>query len=183
MSLFKTVGARRVQLQGQNCVRKLFYSQHTNATSNKSKLNETSKTTRVLYDGECKLCKVEIAGLKWLARSKPNVEFVDITNADYDPSLYSGVTYEQAMQEMHVVGPLDQVYTQGDAIRAMYRVSGLGWLASLTELPGVKNVCDQMYIRFAHYRLRKAFARCDSESDRCSIKLHHLRNKMTKSSS
>ena len=55
------------------------------------------------------MCKVEVAGLKWLARDKPDVEFVDITSLDYEPALYSGVTYEQAMREMHVVGPQGQV--------------------------------------------------------------------------
>ncbi|GFR88579.1 thiol-disulfide oxidoreductase [Elysia marginata] len=150
----------------------------TSSIESKPKMREQSQTTRVLYDGECKLCKVEIAGLKWLARSKPNVQFIDITSQDYEPALYSGVTYEQAMLEMHVVGPQGKVFTQGDAVREMYRASGLGWLASLTEVPGVKEICDRMYVRFAHYRLRKAFARCDSESDRCSIKLHHLRRKM-----
>ncbi|KAK3794038.1 hypothetical protein RRG08_028470 [Elysia crispata] len=143
-----------------------------------SEKRKPNRTTRVLYDGECKMCKVEIAGLKWLAQGKPNVEFVDITSVEYEPALYSGVTYEQAMKEMHVVGPQGQIYRQGDAIRQMYRVSGLGWLASATELPGIKDICDRMYVRFAHYRLRKAFARCDSESDRCSIKLHQLREKM-----
>ena len=63
----------------------------------------------------------------------------------------------------------------------MYRASGLGWLARFTELPVIKDVCDRMYVRFAHYRLQKAFKRCDSESDQCSIKLHHLREKMKES--
>ncbi|GFO06324.1 thiol-disulfide oxidoreductase dcc [Plakobranchus ocellatus] len=143
---------------------------------------EPNQKTKVLYDGECKLCKVEISGLKWLTRKKADVEFVDIASPDYKPSLFSGVTYEQAMKEMHVVGPQGQIYTQGDAIRQMYRASGLGWLASLTELPWLKDACDRLYIRFAHYRLQKAFSRCDSESNRCSIKLHNLRNKMRNSS-
>ena len=70
-----------------------------------------------------------------------------------------------------------QIHTQGDAIREMYRACGLGMLASATALPGVKQVADNLYMRFAHYRLEKALDRCDAGNS-CSVKLKHLRDKL-----
>ena len=66
---------------------------------------------------------------------------------------------------------------QGDAVREMYRACGLGWLAAATQLPGIKGVCDKLYVKYAHYRLQKALNRCDSGAS-CSVKLKHLRDKL-----
>jgi len=127
---------------------------------------------QVLYDGDCKICAIEIAGLKRLTRNSDKVSFVDITDPNYKAENYSGVTYARAMEEMHVIDSDGKVLIQGDAIRAMYRASGLGFLATLTELPGIKAACDSLYMRFAKYRLEKALSRCDDGS--CSIKLKQL---------
>ena len=70
-----------------------------------------------------------------------------------------------------------QVYVQGDAIREMYRAVGLGWLVAATRVPGIKQACDMLYVKFTHYRLENALNRCDS-GDSCSIKLKHLRDKL-----
>ena len=70
-----------------------------------------------------------------------------------------------------------QVYVQGDAIRHMYRACGMGWLAAVTELPGVETWCNKMYTTFAKYRLEKALDRCESGVS-CSVKLKHLRDRL-----
>ncbi|ESO85233.1 hypothetical protein LOTGIDRAFT_69227, partial [Lottia gigantea] len=105
----------------------------------------------ILYDGECSICQVEISLLKRLP-SRQYVDYVDITKADYKPELYHGVTYEQAMKEMHVISN-DKVYVKADAIRKMYEVVGLKWLADFSRRPTIAPYCDKLYIKFAKYRL------------------------------
>ncbi|KAK7503492.1 hypothetical protein BaRGS_00005413 [Batillaria attramentaria] len=133
------------------------------------------RVAKVLYDGECNICMKEINILKRVASKRP-VDFVDITAPGYQADKYSGITYEMAMKEMHVIGADGKVYTQGDAIREMYRACGLGWLAAATQVPGIELACNKLYVKFAEYRLQKALDRCDSGS--CSVKLKHLREKL-----
>ena len=64
---------------------------------------------QVLYDGECNICMHEIRVLQKLARKKP-VDFVDINSSSFTSEAYRGVTYEQAMKEMHVIGADGKVY-------------------------------------------------------------------------
>ncbi|XP_070191537.1 uncharacterized protein [Littorina saxatilis] len=154
--------------------------QSTVADDTKLKTDQGDKekphSAKVLYDGECNICVHEIRVLRVIAKEKP-VDFVDINTPDFTSEAFRGVTYEMAMKEMHVIGADGRVHVQGDAIREMYRSCGLGWLATATQLPGVKEVCDKMYIKFAEYRLEKALDRCDSGTS-CSVKLTHLRDKL-----
>ena len=131
---------------------------------------ESSKT-KILYDGECSICRVEINLLQKFA-SKEHLEYVDITSPNYDPSLYNGVTYEDAMKEMHVIEN-DKIYLKADAIRKMYDSVGLRWLSNFTRLPVIAPICDKLYIKFAEYRLNRALKNCDTS--RCSIKLKSLK--------
>ena len=73
----------------------------------------TTFCQQVLYDGDCKICAIEIAGLKWLTRKRDTVLFVDITDMNYEPLNNGGVTYEDAMKEMHVIDPDGKVNIQG----------------------------------------------------------------------
>ena len=147
-------------------------------------VNKTSKTltdekqnkTKILYDGECSICRVEINLLRKFAR-KEHLEYVDITSPSYDPSLYNGVTYEDAMKEMHVIDN-DKVYLKADAIRKMYDSVGLKWLSNFTRLPVIAPICDKLYIKFAAYRLNRALKNCDTS--RCSIKLKALKDEQEK---
>ena len=58
---------------------------------------------QVLYDGECNICMKEIGILQKFAKKRP-VDFIDINTPSFTAKNYSGVTYEMAMKEMHVIG-------------------------------------------------------------------------------
>ena len=134
--------------------------------------NKGTKTTKILYDGECSICRVEISILRRFAK-KENLEYVDITSPNYDPNLYNGITYEQAMKEMHVIND-NTVYLKADAIRKMYDSVGLNWISNISRLPIISPFCDKLYVKFAEYRLQRALKNCDSS--KCSIKLKALRD-------
>lgn len=65
---------------------------------------------QVLYDGQCPLCVKEIWLLKCMQTNRPEkVDFIDISLPDYDGGKYKGVSYEMAMEEMHVIDENDKV--------------------------------------------------------------------------
>lgn len=65
---------------------------------------------QVLYDGLCPICVTEIRFLQYLQRNQPEkVDFVDITLPGYDGEKYKGVSYEMAMEEMHVIDEKQEV--------------------------------------------------------------------------
>lgn len=67
---------------------------------------------QVLYDGLCPICVTEIQFLQFLQRKKPEkVDFVDIAQPGYDGRKYKEITYEMAMEEMHVIDKEDKVST------------------------------------------------------------------------
>lgn len=64
----------------------------------------------MLYDGLCPICVTEIQFLQFLQRKKPEkVDFVDISLPGYDGRKYKEITYEMAMEEMHVIDKEDKV--------------------------------------------------------------------------
>ena len=65
---------------------------------------------QVLYDGLCPICVAEIRFLQYLQRNKPReVNFIDITLPGYDGAKYKDVSYEMAMEELHVIDEKDKV--------------------------------------------------------------------------
>lgn len=64
----------------------------------------------MLYDGLCPICVTEIRFLQFLNRNQPEkVDFIDIAKPDYDAAKYKNVSYEMAMEEMHVIDEKDEV--------------------------------------------------------------------------
>lgn len=64
----------------------------------------------MLYDGLCPICVTEIRFLRFLQRNKPEkVDFIDISLPGYDGAKYKDVSYEMAMEEMHVIDEKDKV--------------------------------------------------------------------------
>lgn len=135
--------------------------------------HDNQATTKILYDGECAICMLEISVLKRFKRK--NLQYVDISLPDYNPSSFNGITYEQAMKEMHVIQG-DNIFVKADAIRKMYDSVGLSWLSNFTRLPLVESICDKLYVKFAKYRLKRAIQHCDTS--KCSIKLKTLKEEI-----
>ncbi len=64
----------------------------------------------MLYDGLCPICVTEIRFLQFLQRKQPGkVDFIDISLPGYDGAKYKDVSYEMAMEEMHVIDEKDEV--------------------------------------------------------------------------
>jgi len=104
----------------------------------------------VFFDGDCPLCKREIA---WLQRKDKGskIQFTDIAAADFDAASY-GKTHADFMASMHGRFP-DGRWTEGiDTFDSLYRLLGWGWVVAWTRWPIVRPVMDRVYRVFAWYR-------------------------------
>ncbi|XP_011600974.2 uncharacterized protein At5g50100, chloroplastic-like [Takifugu rubripes] len=115
-----------------------------------------STQVKVLYDGLCPICVAEIRFLQLVQRNiKPGrVNFVDISLAGYDGAKHGNVSYEMAMEVMHVIDEKEQVHRGVPAFAVMYNAVGLGWLGRLMMSAPVRPLMDQAYAVFARNRLK-----------------------------
>jgi predicted DCC family thiol-disulfide oxidoreductase YuxK len=123
---------------------------------------------KLLYDGECPLCRREA---RWLQKRNQDgyLAFEDICAPGFDPALYHA-TREELMGVIHGVFPNGRVVSKFEVFRQAYRVIGLGWLLAPTGWPGLRWLTDRGYELFARYRMPigRFFGRkCDSDS--CDI--------------
>jgi predicted DCC family thiol-disulfide oxidoreductase YuxK len=120
---------------------------------------------KVLYDGDCPLCKREIAFLK--RRDKRGaIAAEDIAAAGFDPARY-GLDHASVMSRIHGVLPDGTVIEGVEVFRRLYTAIGLGWLVAPTRWPLLRGLFDRAYRVFARNRLRwtgRADAACTSES-------------------
>jgi predicted DCC family thiol-disulfide oxidoreductase YuxK len=123
---------------------------------------------KLLYDGECPLCRREARFLQ--ARNRHGrLAFEDITAPGFDPAVYH-TTRENLMGVIHGVFPDGRMVQRVAVFREAYRAVGLGWLLAPTAWPGLSWLADLAYQWFARHRLAigKFFGR-DCESGACAI--------------
>ena len=114
---------------------------------------------QVFYDGDCPLCSREIALLRWLDRREA-VWFTDIAEAGFSAEEW-GTTQAELMAAIRG-RTADGAWVDGMAVfHLLYAAVGLGWLAAVLKLPGLRQAMDAFYVVFARNRLRWT-GRCDA---------------------
>lgn len=106
---------------------------------------------KLLYDGQCPFCCLEV---RWLKRWNRHgyLVFEDITAVDFDASRY-GVTQQDLMGVIHGVFPDGRIVRKIEAFRQAYRAVGLGWLLAPTGWPVFRWFFDWLYEWFARNRV------------------------------
>ena len=103
------------------------------------------------FDASCGLCRREIEHLR--PRLTPRAQLVDISASDFEPP--AGYTLAAMMERIH--------FHDGDGMRiglsaslGYWRLAGGGfrWLALLLSLPGLFQIADWAYNRWAAWRIR-----------------------------
>ena len=124
---------------------------------------------KLLYDGECPMCRREVSWLKRRDRAG-RLAIEDIAAPGFDPTRY-GLTREQVMGVMHGVYPDGRIVTRLDAFRQAYQLIGLGWLLAPTRWPGLKWLADRGYEWFARNRVAigRYLGRSHCETGRCHV--------------
>lgn len=112
----------------------------------------TSWDIKVLFDGECPLCRREIAFLEGRNR-RGRLALEDIAAPGFDPSAY-GLDAADVMGRINGVLPDGRVVEGMEVFRRAYAAVGLGWLLAPSRLPGLGRMYDAGYRVFARNRLR-----------------------------
>ncbi|KAG2427665.1 hypothetical protein HXX76_012314 [Chlamydomonas incerta] len=100
---------------------------------------------KYLFDGSCPICSSMKELLERQDKGAGRIIFVDVSSTKYRPSKNMGISQDEAMTTIHSIRPDGSVLQGTDAIRAMYTVVGLGWLAFLMELPLFTQAVDALY--------------------------------------
>jgi predicted DCC family thiol-disulfide oxidoreductase YuxK len=121
----------------------------------------------VFYDGDCPLCRREIAMLRRMDR-KRQIRFTDIAAVDFQASS-DEVSWDDLMSEIHGRLP-DGSWIRGvEVFRRLYSAVGWGPLVRLSRLPLVSSMLAWGYRLFARNRLRWT-GRCAVDRDGCDVK-------------
>jgi len=106
---------------------------------------------KLLYDGECPLCRREVRFLQSRNR-RGHLAFEDIAASDFDPAAYH-TTREELTGVIHGVFPDGRIVRKVAVFREAYRAIGLGWLLAPTGWPGLRWLADRGYEWFARNRI------------------------------
>ena len=106
----------------------------------------------VLYDGDCPLCRREVAWLRDRDPAGSVARFEDIAAPGFEASRY-GRSQAELMARIHGVLPDGTLLEGVEVFRRVYAAVGLGWLVAPTRWPLLRPLCDAAYRWFARNRL------------------------------
>ncbi|CAG9461833.1 unnamed protein product [Pedinophyceae sp. YPF-701] len=108
---------------------------------------------RMLYDGDCPLCMREVDMLRNRDAGVGKIDFVDIASPDYSAEKNGGISFEEAMGEIHAITADGRIVTNIEVFRLLYEAVGLGWVYAVTRVPWVEAAANKVYGVWAKYRL------------------------------
>jgi predicted DCC family thiol-disulfide oxidoreductase YuxK/thiol-disulfide isomerase/thioredoxin len=110
---------------------------------------------KYLYDGACPVCRSLKAALEGTGKGKGKIYYVNIADPLYDASKHQGVTFEDAMESLHVLKRDGSEPLLGlPAIETLFGAVGFGWAVKLATLPPVGFVASLMYKLISSNRLK-----------------------------
>jgi len=109
------------------------------------------KPLKLLYDGQCPICRREV---EWLKRrdSHGRIAAEDISNPDFHAEYY-GLSQAEVMGVLHAVLPDGRIVRRVEAMCEAYRAVGLGWLVAPLSWPVFAWLADRAYGVFARNRV------------------------------
>ena len=109
----------------------------------------------VLYDGQCRFCRSQIALLRWFDL-RGSLDFTSL----HEPSVareFPEIPPEELHRQMYVVDPRGRARGGADAVRYLSRRLVLLWpLALLLHIPGTLPIWQGLYAFIARHRLKIA---------------------------
>ena len=125
----------------------------------------TKPILTLLYDGQCPLCRREIAWMR-TRNGRGLLGFQDIHAADFEASAL-GVSVEQLMAEIHGINTDGSLIKGIDVFAIAYSAVGFGWLAAAIRSRWLRPVFKCLYAWFARYRRRLKRTNC--QTGQCGI--------------
>ena len=116
-------------------------SRYSHAMSDKSK---------ILYDGNCVVCDIEISHYKRIAPM--DFEMVDISNPSFKAVDY-GLTTDAVNRHTHVMSPDGKIHVGVDAFAHIWsRIPRYSFAKKIVDLPGVRSMAEVGYEVFVRLR-------------------------------
>jgi predicted DCC family thiol-disulfide oxidoreductase YuxK len=105
----------------------------------------------VIYDGECRFCRAQVARLhRWDTHQR--LSFISL----HDPEVtrrWPDLDHDSLMKEMYVIDPQGRRYAGGDAIRHLStQIPHFYWFSPILHFPGSGPVWRFLYRHFAKRR-------------------------------
>ena len=106
-----------------------------------------------LFDGNCPLCRKETNFLK--SKDVLNkINFVDISNDDYNPYLFKDISYSEAMLNLHGILENGVIIKGLDVLAYSYELVGLGWVYYPLKIAFLSPILRLLYQYWAKNRLK-----------------------------
>ena len=106
-----------------------------------------------LFDGGCPLCLRETRFLKRKDLFN-KINFIDINNDSYNPSLYRDISYAEAMSNLHGILENGDIIKGLDVLAHSYKLIGLGWVYYPLKIGFLAPLLKLLYQYWAEYRLK-----------------------------
>ena len=106
-----------------------------------------------LFYGGCPLCLRETRFLK-KKDSSNKINFIDINNDSYNPSLYKDISYVEAMSNLHGILENGDIIKGLDVLAYSYELIGLGWVYYPLKIEFLAPLLRLFYQYWAKYRLK-----------------------------
>ncbi|MGH7277781.1 MAG: thiol-disulfide oxidoreductase DCC family protein [Candidatus Rokuibacteriota bacterium] len=108
----------------------------------------------LIYDGECAMCRASALWLMRLALAGGALEILPC-RSPVRLARYPQISEAACLRAMQLVLPDDRVLAGADAVpELLVRIRGLGWLARVFALPGVRPLARRVYAWIARNRMR-----------------------------
>lgn len=122
------------------------------ATAETLEDRDSKNNLKLLYDGECPICKREICILKKKDR-QTKIEFIDISSKEFSPLENNNIEYNTAMSQIHAIDGKGNLLVGIPAFAAVYARSQLLVTSTLLRIPFIKRILKPLYTLFAKNRL------------------------------
>jgi predicted DCC family thiol-disulfide oxidoreductase YuxK len=113
-----------------------------------------SRVAVLIYDAECPMCRASAMWLMRLALSRRGIEILPC-RSPVRAVRYPQISEAACLTAMQLVLPDGRVLAGADAVpELLRRIRGLGWVATLFALPGMRPVSRRVYGWIARNRMR-----------------------------
>ena len=106
-----------------------------------------------LYDGACPLCLRETTFLRNKDFLK-KIRFIDIDSESYNPNSFNGITYAEAMSNLHGILEHGEIIRGLDVLSYAYELVDLGWVYFPLKVKFLSPILKVIYRYWAKYRLK-----------------------------
>jgi predicted DCC family thiol-disulfide oxidoreductase YuxK len=108
----------------------------------------------LIYDADCPMCRASALWLMRLALSRHQLEILPCRSA-VRAARFAQISEQACLTAMQLALPDGRVLSGADAVpELLRRIRGLGWLAAVFALPGMRPLARRVYGWVARNRMR-----------------------------